>query len=76
MIYVAQEQIWPKCRIQVGGGASREREVNEDAVFKSPGEKEQRLAKAEIVGRKELVGLRNFKAMELITDTGRGMRRV
>lgn len=25
---------------------------------------------------KELVGLRNFKAMELITDMGRGVRRV
>lgn len=51
-------------------------EVNEDAVFKSPGERNKGLIQQRQWKGKELVGLRDFKAMELITDMGRGVRRV
>lgn len=50
--------------------------LNEDAVFKSPGERNKGLIQQRQWKGKELVGLRDFKAMELITDMGRGVRRV
>ena len=54
----------------------RERKVNEDAVFKSPGEKDKGLIQQRQWEEKGHVGLRNVKAMELIIDMGREVRRV